>query len=239
MYEFLMFKTNSFVCSCRFPNSIHHTKDAAHLLCHHPSIWSAIYRKQYLLDKGIRFREIPGAGWADNPFLIETLCQTDRILYTDKEYYCYREETPEKSEAFAKRSTLLPLERWNDMMDILEKLGVTDERILRAHNSRGFTYLSGILEVVGLDGEGVREAATHMFERMDADLVFSDREISPGCKRLFADLRGLECPHIDKLAYVRGLMGQGFYNLKNTGVVNTFFATTNYLKKHRAREANE
>ena len=27
-------------------------KDAAHLLCHHPSIWSAIYRKQYLLDKG-------------------------------------------------------------------------------------------------------------------------------------------------------------------------------------------
>ena len=78
-----------------------------------------------------------------------------------------------------------------------------------------------------------------MFERMNADLVFSDREISPGCKRLFADLRGLECPHIDKLAYVRGLMGQGFYNLKNTGVVNTFFATTNYLKKHRAREANE
>ena len=125
------------------------------------------------------------------------------------------------------------------MMDILEKLGVTDERILRAHNSRGFTYLSGILEVVGLDGEGVREAATHMFERMNADLVFSDPEISPGCKRLFADLRGLECPHIDKLAYVRGLMGQGFYNLKNTGVVNTFFATTNYFKKHRAREANE
>ena len=34
-------------------------------------------------------------------------------------------------------------------------------------------------------------------------------------------------------------MGQGFYNLKNTGVANTFFATTNYFKKHRAREANE
>ena len=119
-------------------------KDAAHLLCHHPSIWSAIYRKQYLLDKGIRFREIPGAGWADNPFLIETLCQTDRILYTDKEYYCYREETPEKSEAFAKRSTLLPLERWNDMMDILEKLGVTDERILRAAE-QGLPFKGGDL----------------------------------------------------------------------------------------------
>ena len=34
-------------------------------------------------------------------------------------------------------------------------------------------------------------------------------------------------------------MGQGFHNLKNTGVANTFFATTNYLKKRRAREARE
>ena len=214
-------------------------KDAAHLLCHHPSIWSAIYRKQFLVDKGIRFHEIPGAGWADNPFLIETLCQTDRILYTDKEYYCYREETPEKSEAFAKRNTLLPLERWNDMMDILEKLGVEDESVLRAHNSRGFTYLSGIIEVVDMTHPEVREAAKHMFERMDASLVFSDPEISPGCKRLFADVLGIECPKIDRAAYVRGLVGQGVYNLKNTGVRNTFFATTNYLKKRKARTGGE
>ena len=30
--------------------------DAAHLLCHHPSIWSAIYRKSFLDDHDIRFK---------------------------------------------------------------------------------------------------------------------------------------------------------------------------------------
>lgn len=209
--------------------------DAAHLLCHHPSIWSAIYRKGFLVEHGIRFHEIPGAGWADNPFLVETLCQTDKIVYLDNAYYCYREETPEKSIAFAKKNTLLPIERWNDMMDVLERLSVTDKRILRAHNSRGFTYLSGIIEVVDLTHPEVEAAAKQMFSRMDADLVFSDPEISPGCKRLFADLRGIECPKIDTFAYVRGLIGQGLYNLRNTGLGYTLYATSNFLGKRKSR----
>ncbi|MBX9033654.1 glycosyltransferase family 2 protein [Gordonibacter massiliensis (ex Traore et al. 2017)] len=209
--------------------------DAAHLLTHHPSIWSAIYRASFLKDRGIRFKEIPGAGWADNPFLVETLCQTDRIGYFDTPYYCYREETPEKSAAFAHKNTLLPLERWNDMMDVLERLGVTDKRILRAHNSRGFTYLSGIIEEVDLSHEEVREAAISMFERMDSDLVFSDNEVSPGCKRLFAELRGIPCPPINKLAYAKGLVSQGLYNLGINGFSHTLYNVTTYLKKRSAR----
>lgn len=209
--------------------------DAAHLLAHHPSIWSAVYRRDFLNQRGIRFKEIPGAGWADNPFLIETLCQAHTIAYFDQPFYCYREETPEKAKAFAQRNTLLPLERWNDMTDVLERLNVTDERILRAHNSRGFTYLSGIIEEVDLSHDHVREAASTMFERMSPELVLSDPEISPGCKRMFCDLRGLPKPKIDRISYVRGLLGQGIYNLKNTGVRNTLFATTNYLAKRKKR----
>ena len=228
--------------NCSYKDRIHPPKqpfaiaDAAHLLCHHPSIWSAIYRKSFLDERNIRFKEIPGAGWADNPFLVETLCQTDRIGYFDTAYYCYREETPEKSKNFAHSNTLLPLERWNDMMDVLERLGITDERILRAHNSRGFTYLSGIIEEVDLTHDDVRETTKHMFERMDADLVFSDNEVSPGMKRLYAGLRGIPCPKINPLPHMKGLVGQGVYNLKNTGVVNTLFATKNYLVKRARRE---
>lgn len=228
--------------NCSYKNRIHPyhqpfaIADAAHLLCHHPSIWSAVYRKSFLNEHNIRFKEIPGAGWADNPFLVETLCQTNRIGYFDTAYYCYREETPEKSKKFAHTNTLLPLERWNDMMDVLERLNVTDERILRAHNSRGFTYLSGIIEEVDLTHDDVREAAKHMFERMDANLVFTDNEVSPGMKRLYAGLRGIPCPKINPLPHMAGLVGQGVYNLKNTGLVNTFFATKNYLVKRSRRE---
>ena len=67
--------------------------DEPELLLHHPSIWSAIYRLAWLREKGIRMKEVPGAGWVDNPFLVETLCQTDAIAYLDTCYYCYREDT--------------------------------------------------------------------------------------------------------------------------------------------------
>lgn len=210
-------------------------RDAAHLLTHHPSIWSAVYRKPFLDVHGIRFREYPGAGWADNPFLIETLCQAERIAYLDKPYYCYREETPEKSKSFALNNTLLPFERWNDMMDVLERIGMDDETVLRAHNSRGFTYLSGVLEEVDLSHEEVRTAATRMFERMDADLVLSDAEIPPGCKRMFADLRDMPEPQASNLPYAWGLVKQGLYNLKNVGPSFTWYTLTSYFAKKDKR----
>lgn len=227
--------------NCAYKDRIHPThqpfalRDVPHLLHHHPSIWSAIYRKQYLIDKGIRFREFPGAGWADNPFLIETLCQTDRIIYLDQPYYCYREDTPEKLAAFAHRSTLLPLERWNDMMDVLDRLGVDDPEIRKAIYCRGFTYLSGVIEEVDLTHEEVRKAATAMFERMNPQYVFENEHVSPGCKRMFAELRGLPRPKINKLQYVGELVSAGIYNLRNTGIRNAFYATTNYLKKYKRR----
>lgn len=211
-------------------------RDAAHLLTHHPSIWSALYRKGFLDELGIRFREFPGAGWADNPFLVETLCQTDRIAYLDTPYYCYREETPAKSKLFALNNTLMPLERWNDMMDALERIGVRDEAVLRAHNSRGFTYLSGILEEVPLEREDVREAAARMFKRMDAAFVLSDPEISPGCKRMFAELRGMPEPKVSGVPYAWGLVKQGAYNLKNVGPGFTWHKLKSYVTKKEKRE---
>ncbi|MEA5020600.1 MAG: glycosyltransferase family 2 protein [Gordonibacter sp.] len=210
--------------------------DAAHLLTHHPSIWSALYRKEFLDTHDIRFREFPGAGWADNPFLIETLCQSKNIIYLDQPHYCYREETPEKSESFARKNTLLPLSRWNDMMDELERLDVHDKSILRAHNSRGFTYLSGIIEVVDLSHNEVREAATYMFKRMDPNLVIKDPEISPGCKRMFAELLGLPEPKIKRLPYLKGLFKEGVYSLKNSGVTFTVLSIKNYVLKKSKRD---
>lgn len=212
---------------------------AVHLLCHHPSIWSALYRRQFLQDAQLRFMEIPGAGWADNPFLIESLCKAQNIVYLDKNYYCYREETPEKSRTFALHNTLLPFERWNDMKDVLEHLGVTDKGIQRAHNSRGFTYLDGILKEVDLSHGEVREATKHMFKRMDPNLVLTDPEISPVYKRLFIELQGLPKQSISALPYLGGLLKQGIYNLKNTGVLNTIFTTINYFKKKKSREGRK
>ncbi len=210
--------------------------EAAHLLTHHPSIWSAIYSKAFLDEFNIRFKPIPGAGWADNPFLMETLCRANAIAYLDTPYYCYREETPEKSQSFAEKSTLLPFNRWNDMQDILDELGVRDERVLRAHISRGFTYLSGIIEYVDLTHEDVYQAAQAMFSRMDKQLVLTHSELSPGAKALYCEIMGYEPPQGGHIHYLGNLVKQGMYNIKNVGPSFTLYSTRHYLTHKKKRE---
>lgn len=61
------------------------------LLRMHPSVWSAIYRREFLEENKIRVVEAPGAGWTDNPFQVQTLCCAKKIYYVDKPMYYWRQ----------------------------------------------------------------------------------------------------------------------------------------------------
>lgn len=173
-------------------------EEAVHLLDSHPSIWSAIYRKEFLDRNNIRFKEYPGAGWADNPFLVETLCQTDRIAYLDQAFYCYREDTPEKVRDFTRKFSTLPLERWSEMRDTLERLEVDDEKIVEAHNRRGIAYLDVIMQNLDQIDQKTQNAINDMLARIDANLVLNDAEIPPHLRMMYANIAGLPTPHISK-----------------------------------------
>lgn len=193
------------------------------LLKHHPSIWSAIYRKDFLLDKKIRFMEIPGAGWADNPFLIETLCQAENIAYLDREYYNYRCDLPGStlnhvSEAAISR----PFDRWDDMLSILNRLHVADARILAAHYVRGFNYAYGAMADDGWDNVIVKRRTKLMFQAMDPDIVSHIPEISPNRKELFFSLRNEECPSLSKLPWLRYLLMETAITVKYDGFRKVF-----------------
>lgn len=213
--------------------------DGVQLLEHHPSIWSALYRKAWMDEKGIRFPEIPGAGWADNPFLIETLCQADTIAYVNKPYYNYREDTEEKAIAAAKRNPLLSLERWNDMQDIVERLGVTDKRVLLAQVKRAMIYTGTTIESAGLDAPGVREAVTHIYQRLDYDLVMEAPLVTPAQKRLYCQLTGRPDPHISGLSMVPTLIHEGIYRLGHTNPRFTWLSVKSFLTHRRARVGAE
>lgn len=223
--------------NCSYKSLVRHKKqpfsiaEATVYMSHHPSIWSALYRRMYLKEKDIRFPEIPGAGWADNPFMIEALLQTDRIVYLDEPFYNYREDSVEKACAFTHKTPLLPLERWNDMMDIIERLRVSDPRILKAHYQRGFLYMAGVIEVVGIERPDVRDAIKHTFERMDKTLVLEDPQVSPGYKKLFCSLLDLECPPLNYPVYFANLITKSLHDLRTIGIgpaldnVKRFFST--------------
>lgn len=192
--------------------------EGVELLRHHPAIWAALYRRAYLVEQGIRFVEVPGAGWADNPFLAETHCRTDRIAYTDAYVYDYVERDLREAESFAGRSPLTPLERWNDMMDAAERTGVTDRRVLSALALRGVNYALITSEGAGLDAPGVRELVTSSLGRLDPKIVFSERAISPSGKRLFAEVRGMRAPRTARLSYTLHLLGEALYRVRANGL---------------------
>jgi len=181
--------------------------------------------------------EIPGAGWADNPFLVETMCQAQSIVYLDKPFYHYREETPQKTESVARTSWRTSLDRWHDMMDVYNRLGVTDENIRRAHIRRGFTYIGLVLEYHDIDAEQVvRAYVESVFNRMDDTLVFSEPSISPGMKQLYARLKGVEAPEVSTMPYAAEVVKGGLYNIVNTGLGMTFNTLKGFVSSHAKRE---
>lgn len=185
-----------------------------HILRHHPSIWSAIYRKGFLEENAIGFHEYPGAGWADNEFFYDTLLR-GRICYVDEPFYVYREETPEEAKSFERKNKTLPFDRWQSMADIIEDLGITDTGVLKSHISKGFTYLNGQLESNGEDPE-VMEAAHEMFDRMDPELVAEEPKLNPGLKRMFSDYRGVDVT-TSPLLYATGLVSEFVYKARSNG----------------------
>ena len=212
-------------------NRLFRIQEGIHLIQHHPSIWSALYRKDFLDANDIRFKPIPGAGWADNPFLMETMLKAQKIAYLDKPFYCYREEPEEKSRAVAVNNTMLPFDRWHDMMDIIEELGVTDEVILRAHYRRGFIYLSGVYSFVSLEDERLSCAIRDMFGRMDPALVLDDPEIPPFDRKLFAKTMGIDDARISSLGFAGFMLGRGLYFMANTGLPYTARMVKGVLKR--------
>ena len=102
-----------------FPKKIFRIDQCPELVLHHPSVWSAIYSREYLDRYNIRFPEIPGAGWADNPFMIKSLIYASRIAYTPQAFYYYRKDNPGSSTSM--KDCRMPFERIRDMRDVLEE----------------------------------------------------------------------------------------------------------------------
>ena len=191
----------------------------ARLMKHRPSIWSALYRTEFLRSNGIRFVEAPGAGWTDNPFLYDTLLRARGIAYLNEAFYEYREEAPEKTEAFAKNHPDQVIARLNEMADIVDELNVVDADVLGAHAKRTVNYLRILADAHGL-GDGKEPAETYVeatgidapwsaaktyhamqdvARRLDPAIVFAEPELPTRNKRLFAALTGEPMPRISPL----------------------------------------
>ena len=193
--------------------------DQPKLISMHPSIWSAIYRKGFLTEKNITFPEYPGAGWADNPFLVETMCQAEAIVYLDKEYYNYRCDLPGSTKNHKTADAVArPFDRWDDMYDIMKRVGVTDKRVWQAHDLRGLNYCFGAIYDDGWDNEIVRDRVQKCFAKLDPELVLSMDDVAPHRKKFYCEVMGLPKPKINYPAWWAHLAKMTGSTLKYEGV---------------------
>jgi len=149
----------------------------------HPSIWTALYRKPFLDELGIRFKPIPGAGWADNPFFLETMVAARAIAWSPEPVYHYREF--EDGTLSHLRDWHIIADRWREMNDVLDKYDVRVPSILEAHACRGCAYLQMLQKDFEQTGELVL-AAREMAETIEFDLVRRSSSIPMDYKLAYA-----------------------------------------------------
>lgn len=190
------------------------------LMEYHPSIWSALYRADFLREHNIRFLPIPGAGWADNPFLVETMAAAHSIAYLDEPFYCYREETPAHFEAAIHNQPTLVFDRWNDGADVLERYPGLDARVAQAHYHRGFNNRDKAAAILGEETPLVIKETARMFSRMQAELVLSDPALSPAQKAFFATTRDIDYrpSPAETLAFKVHALRQQLRNVRTVGL---------------------
>lgn len=162
-------------------------KDDAEFLYHHPSIWSAIYKCSFLEQQNIKMPEIPGAGWADNPWMMETLVKASSIVYIDECLYFYRESIPGSS-SLVKDPTII-YERWFDMDRIIKANHVTSPTILEGHYNRGCAYIKALVENFGTNQPETKAAIKRMVSLIDAKAVERASNIPPKYKQAFFEAK--------------------------------------------------
>ena len=62
-----------------------------------PTIWSAIYRKDFIRENKIRFNETPGASFQDTSFSFKVMCLAKRVQLLQEAYLHYRQDNENSS----------------------------------------------------------------------------------------------------------------------------------------------
>ena len=70
--------------------SVYNVSKDASILKIMPTIWTAIYKREFLINNDIRFLETKGGSYQDTSFAFKTLSLAQRVLFTDKAYLHYR-----------------------------------------------------------------------------------------------------------------------------------------------------
>lgn len=109
------------------------------ILLYHPSIWSGIYRRNFLEEHQLHFVEAPGAAWTDNPFFISTMCLAKKIVWSNEKHYYYRRSNPSASSNL--KDCSIPLMRNLDILQFVKTTRLLKPVVLQAIYKRCLIHI--------------------------------------------------------------------------------------------------
>lgn len=151
-------------------------KEYPYFLYYHPSIWTCIYKKEFLDKHNIRFVEAPGAGWTDNPFQVQTMCLAQRINYTSEAYYYWRRLNYFDSDDL--KDYTIPFKRTDEIHKWLEENNINDEKILANLWERELQYIKIVLGMkIISNAKDCYKRIQKICNRIDFDVLQRHRNI--------------------------------------------------------------
>lgn len=193
-------------------------KDEPLLTRYHPSIWSAIYRKEFLQENSICFKEVPGAGWVDNPFMMETLLKAHSIVYTDNAYYCYRDSHNGSSTANI-ADMKMPIDRWLEMTEIMnQNISSITEELWSIQAYKAFHYLEYAKRAKNYDSNKWLEFAREVMIDLDPVVVAESKYLSHKQKVFYEQLTDRKLSSWSDLPYKKMLLQEVFWKIRQNGV---------------------
>ncbi len=151
----------------------------------HPSVWSCLYRRDFLKNHDILMEEIPGSGWTDNLFQVQTLCLAQSISYVDEPLYYWRVRTEDEAEAL--KDIEIPLLRTRSIHKWLRGQGITDETIWACLHKREIVYLHFILRAAGYNKQQkkMRSILSEMCQKINKKVLNENKYITKNDRDLF------------------------------------------------------
>lgn len=151
--------------------------ECSQFLYFHPSIWSCIYKKSFLEINNIKFVEPKGAGWADNPFQVQTMCLARSICYTDNTYYYYRLTNPTSSSNIVSISN--PFDRSDEVHEFLSNKKINDKNLFAHLYKRELFYIHIVLSGITKElFDFAYNKINKMILRMNKDVIYNNSLIN-------------------------------------------------------------
>lgn len=99
--------------------------------------WSGIYKREFLVDNGIRHHESPGASYQDNGFWFQTFMFANRVYFYKKPYYYNRRDNPNSS-VYNKAKVYVMNKEYEFIRAILEEHQELKERFIYQYSRKKF-----------------------------------------------------------------------------------------------------